>query len=270
MSKTNSNNSVLYLFVLSLLLSVGAVFIFSKDAQEKSKKSYRTDLESIAAAYIPIDFTASDVKIAYKTPEEVKKLEDKINASKKETKKPKEADKTILVKDDRRTSKAEPIPVYTPPPKKKSAVMSYAVTIKQPTIITKPVTKPVAPIIKTTPKTIKKDVSSLEKEIQAIAAKKLEREINAKKLEQEITAKKLEQEINATKKSEKPAPVKPKVEKTPAKDTTKKTPIKEKAPIKKEEPKKVDLDAIKKLEQEINAKRLEQEINNSMNKKKEQ
>lgn len=175
MNKNSSNNSVLYLFLLSLLVSFGVILAFSKDTNNKSSTAYISDSALLASAYIPVnfedDFKEKEVKIVKKAP---------TVAPKKDVK------KVSIAKVEK---KVEPVTVVAPQQeRKRSAVMSYAVT-KQPVVVApRPIeSKPKPQVVYEKPKPApvkekpKQNISNLEKEIRDLAIKKLEKEITESK-----------------------------------------------------------------------------------------
>lgn len=178
MNKNSSNNSVLYLFLLSLLVSFGVILVFSKDTNNKSSTAYISDSALLASAYIPVnfeeEFKEKEVKIVKKAPPVAPKKEvKKVSVAKVEKKVEPVIQRAVVAPQQER---------------KRSAVMSYAVT-KQPVVIApRPiVSKPKPQVVYEKPKPApvkekpKQNVSNLEKEIRDLAIKKLEKEITESK-----------------------------------------------------------------------------------------
>ncbi|MFN8576414.1 MAG: hypothetical protein U0354_06115 [Candidatus Sericytochromatia bacterium] len=184
-NSTSSNNSVLYLFFLTLFVSFFVILLFSQSTNKTLTSSDTGDPTFLASVYIPINF---DEEIT----EEPIVTKPKIEVSKPKQLPVKVASKDTPIKKSLEEIKIIPRVISTPiPERKKSAVMSYAISsYKAPIEVIRPrpqviyekprvIEKP-KPVYEKPRKTSAPDTSNLEREIQALALKKLEKEISGK------------------------------------------------------------------------------------------
>lgn len=188
MSKsTSSNNSVLYLFLLSLVVSFFVILLFSQSSNKSLSASDVSENDFLASVYIPINFEEElkDETVAVvNTPKiEVKTKQLPIKLASKSIETKKHVEEIVKV-----TPKYIPSVISTPKPvRKKSAVMSYAIT-SAPIVAPREIQRTKPQIVREKPRVFyeaprkqsKPDTSSLEREIQALAMKKLEKEISGK------------------------------------------------------------------------------------------
>lgn len=184
-NNTSSNNSVLYLFLLSLFVSFFVILLFSQSTNKALTSSDIGDPTFLASVYIPINFE-EEIK-----EEPVVIIPPKVEVAKTKQLPIKMASKNVEKKAHVvEVTRVIPQVISTPiPVRKKSAVMSYAISsYKAPIVTQREIVRPKPQVVYEKPrityerpkKQSKPDTSNLEREIQALAMKKLEKEISGK------------------------------------------------------------------------------------------